>query len=181
MKRVNCNICFQIRAVLLYSLSVLAGGASAEEIRFPAGSFPTMTAPQGLIAGTRPSQLKDAAGHRFATTYDGSGRLAGLKRTTGRNIADMMVGYDASGRIYVVRFDNGYHLLFHYSSDGTEAVTDPLGGQIVRLSTGGGPFVVQSTSDASGHLTEGLAQVERVFALVQTVPGLNPGTGTEVR
>ena len=132
-----------------------------------------------LAKATPPSQLTDSAGHTFTALYDDNGRLSTLKRTSGRNMADMAAAYDANGRIRTIRFDNGYQLFFRYRPDGTQEVTDILGGRIVRVPQGGGAALVpQSVSDPSKYLVEILRRIEAVFAQVQAVPGLNPPPGS---
>jgi YD repeat-containing protein len=134
------------------------------------------TSTQGVAASGTPAQLIDNAGHSFAISYDNKGRLTALRKTTGRNLANMLVAYDTNGRIQAVRFDNGYQLTFRYRSDGAEEVTDSFGGSIMRASNGG-VLVPQSVSDSSGYLVTTLQRIEALFAFVQAVPGLNPVAG----
>jgi YD repeat-containing protein len=161
--------------MLFCSLLGIGGPASGQVIPFMGSSSPAMqatAAAQGGVPSGRPAQLIDSAGRAFAATYDSAGRLSALKATAGRNIADMRVGYDSSGRIQMVRFDNRYQLFFHYLSDGTEEITDPLGGRIVRASASGA-LVTQTASDPSGVLAETLRRVEALFTGIQPVAGLN--------
>jgi YD repeat-containing protein len=151
--------------------------ASAQVISLAGNSSPAIqvqaAATQATASTGHPAQLVDATGRAFAATYDRAGRLSALKATTGRNIADTRVGYDSNGRIQIVRFDNRYQVFFHYRANGTEEVTDNLGGQIVRASAGGG-LITQSSYDPSGVLAETLRRVEALFAGIQAVAGLNP-------
>jgi uncharacterized protein RhaS with RHS repeats len=154
--------------------------AFAQVLQFSGGTSPAIqaTTAQGVAASGLPAQLMDDTGRAFAAIYDNYGRLSALKKASGRNIADMLVGYDSNGRIQRVRFDNGYQLVFHYRSDGTEEVTDPLGGRLVRANMGGSALVTQTLSDPSGFLAETLKRVETLFAHIQPVPGLNPPPAT---
>jgi YD repeat-containing protein len=164
-----------VTALMLFgSLLGISGHASGQVIPLTGNSSPAMqaTAAQSGVPSGHPTQVTDSAGRAFAASYDSAGRLSALKATAGRNIADMRVGYDSNGRIQMVRFDNRYQLLFRYPSDGTEEVTDPLGGRIVRVSTGGA-FVAQTSADPSGALAETLRRLESLFTRIQPVSGLN--------
>jgi YD repeat-containing protein len=164
-----------ITALMLFCpLLGISGPASSQVIPLMGNSSPAMQSPaaQGGVPSGNPAQLIDSAGRAFAATYDSAGRLSALKATAGRNIADMRVGYDSNGRIQIVRFDNRYQLLFRYLSDGTQEITDPLGGRIVRASAGG-VLVTQTTSDPSGALAETLRRLETLFTGIQPIAGLN--------
>lgn len=170
-----------IALMLLGPLLAITGQASAQVIPLTGNSSPAMqaTAVQGNVANGHPAQLDDSTGRAFAATYDTAGRLSALKATAGRNIADMHVAYDSTGRIQLVRFDNRYQLIFRYLADDTEEVTDLLGGRIVR-SSASGAFVTQSSSDPTGALAETLRRVETLFTHIQPVAGLNASPAATV-
>lgn len=158
----------------LFALVGISAEASAQVISLMQNASPAIQVATSLgsVPSAHPAQLSDNGGRAFAASYDSAGRLNALKSTTGRNIADMRVAYDPNGRIQTVRFDNLYQLSFRYRSDGTEEITDPLGGRIVRASTGGA-FLTQTSADPSGVLVETLRRVETLFTGIQAVAGLN--------
>jgi YD repeat-containing protein len=166
-----------VLVVALTSELALCATASAQALQFPGGTSPALqvassatVSARALATSAPPSRLTDSAGRAFALTYDANGRLAAVKKTSGRNIADMAVGYDANGRIQRVRFDNGYELVFQYRVDGAQEVRDSLGGRLLRT---GAPLVAQSITDPSGFLVETLNRIEKLFGMVEAIQGLN--------
>jgi len=121
-----------------------------------------------------PAALTDVRGLRVSIIYDHTGRVSRIKVGPRRNRADMIVRYDAGGRLRAVVTDSGYQLNFDWRSDGTEEIRDSLGNTATRARNAEAQYVLKSANDPRRLLAGSLRRLEWLFAHIQAVEGLNP-------